>query len=257
MSRRALMICNPGEKGAENYCEGVYVDMRKYSRLLTSPCGGAWENAELEVLERPLKATVREALERLQDKAYSFVVFSGHGWYSSIDKCNVLVLRNGHEIASHELLRGAEKHTAIFDACREVHHETITESEKRTLFMSKAAAAVQRRPDPRKCRSHFTRMVNSASVGVVEITSCDLNETAGDDPKQGGRYSSSLIAVADAWAVDESKKYSWSADADLSIVAAHAPAVDQTRRSSGGRQNPQISKPRTANNYFPFAVFAS
>ena len=49
LSRKALLICNPGEDGAENYCKGVFVDVKRYRELLMSPIGGAWLDTEISV----------------------------------------------------------------------------------------------------------------------------------------------------------------------------------------------------------------
>lgn len=256
VTRQALLISNPGETGQENYCKGVYVDVRQYSAILCSAHGGAWRQDEILHLDRPSKVQVREAVKALSGVDYSFVVFSGHGWYSSKDMCNVLTLRKSEELASNELLAHANKRTTICDCCRKVYHESISESEKRAMALSHRAATTLRRADPRKCRELFSAKVASAFTGVVEISSCSINETAGDDETHGGRYSSSLIVVGDRWAEEEAKKPSWSPDSSLSIVGAHVPACDVTRHRSGGTQNPTISKPRSGD-YFPFTVFAS
>lgn len=256
VTRRALLISNPGEAGAENYCKGVYADVRNYTRLLRAAHGGAWSQDDIVHLDRPTKTQVRQAVRDLGGYHYSFVVFSGHGWYSSKEMCNVLTLRQGEELASHELLEGANKRTAVLDCCRKVYHETISESEKKAMAMTRAAAAIRRQADPHKCRELFLSRIGGASMGIVEISSCGIGETAGDDEAQGGRYSSSLIAVADVWAEEESKKPSWTPDCWASVVGAHNPATEMTKRRSGGTQNPTISKPRSGE-YFPFAVFAS
>jgi hypothetical protein len=256
VTRRALLISNPGEDGAENYCRGVFVDIGNYRRLLCAPHGGAWRHDEIAYLHRPSKTELRQAVSGLAPYTYSFVAFCGHGWYSSKELCNVLTLRKGEEMASHELLAGASRRTAVLDCCRKIYHETISESEKKAMAMTRAAAAILRQADPYKCRNLFSALAAGASSGVVEISSCGIGETAGDDDTQGGRYTSSLVAVADAWAEEEAKKPSWTSDSWLSIVGAHNPATDMTRRRSGGTQNPTIARPRSGD-YFPFTVFAS
>ena len=40
MTRKALIISNPGEIGAENYCEGVLKDVENFKNYLQSPKGG-------------------------------------------------------------------------------------------------------------------------------------------------------------------------------------------------------------------------
>ena len=256
VTRRALLISNPGETGAENYCKGVFVDVANYRRLLTAAHGGAWRQDEILPMFRPSKVEVREAVKSLQAYDYSFFVFAGHGWYSSVNMCNVLTLRQGEDIASYELLANATRRTSVLDCCRKVYHESITESEKKAMAMTRTAAAMVRYADPQKCRNLFSALVARTPCDVIEINSCSIGEKAGDDEVQGGRYSSSLIAVADTWAEEESKKPSWTSDSWMSVVIAHDPATEMTKRRSGGRQNPRITKPRSGD-YFPFTVFAS
>ena len=43
MTRKALIISNPGELGAENYCEGVKKDVANYKNFLMSAAGGGWD----------------------------------------------------------------------------------------------------------------------------------------------------------------------------------------------------------------------
>jgi len=62
MIKRALLITNPGEKGADNFCRGVYVDVENYRQHLTSAVGGAWEEKEIIHLDRPSVALVRQWL---------------------------------------------------------------------------------------------------------------------------------------------------------------------------------------------------
>lgn len=58
MKRQALLIANPGESGASNYCEGVNRDCDSYPLFLKAPFGGAWYGNEIEILRRPSAAEV-------------------------------------------------------------------------------------------------------------------------------------------------------------------------------------------------------
>ena len=118
------------------------------------------------------------------------------------------------------------------------------------------ALSAGRQADPLKCRELFLALISKTPTGVVEISSCGVGETAGDEETRGGRYSSSLITSADMWEGAEANKPSWSSVNSASIVASHSQAAAQTQRSSGGTQNPTIAKPRSGD-YFPFTVFAS
>lgn len=117
ITRRALLISNPGESGQDNYCRGVYVDVRNYQRLLLSSEGGAWDAGEIKHLDRPTAQDVRLWVADCSLHDYAFVMFTGHGWFSSADKDRVLELRKGESIASNELLKGTNKRTLILDCC--------------------------------------------------------------------------------------------------------------------------------------------
>lgn len=102
VNRRALLIANPGEVGAENYCEGVNKDMANYKTFLKSPLGGLWYENEIEILHKPSKTTVRQAIQKLKSYDYSKLVFSGHGVYSSIHESTILELNKYENIDSVE-----------------------------------------------------------------------------------------------------------------------------------------------------------
>src|ERR1700722_11765209 len=120
-TRRALLIANPGESGDENYCKGVYVDVANYRQLLLSAVGGAWEAGEIQSLDRPTVGEVRMWVADFSRYDYAFIMFSGHGWFSSVDGDRVLILKKGEEIASKELLTGTKKRTVVLDCCQKIH----------------------------------------------------------------------------------------------------------------------------------------
>lgn len=124
-SRRALLISNPGEIGAENYCKGVYVDIRNYTRLLLSPQGGSWDPSEIRHLDRPTAQNVRDWLAYFSTHDYVLVMFTGHGWYSSVDRDRILELGNKEKLQSIELRKGSSKRTIILDCCQKVYAESI------------------------------------------------------------------------------------------------------------------------------------
>ena len=53
MTRKALIVGNPGEDGAENYCAGVLKDVENFNTYLQSPRGGGWYATEITTLMRP------------------------------------------------------------------------------------------------------------------------------------------------------------------------------------------------------------
>lgn len=254
ITRRALLISNPGEPGAENYCKGVFVDVSNYCRLFKEPHGGLWSDHEIVCMNRPSALDVKIAVQKLAAHDYTFIAFSGHGYYSALQRDTILELRKGEEIPSAALFQDANKRTVILDCCREVHEEPATREMMRKY--ASVMESTKRAANPTRCRDRFLSDIQSSSRGIVCIHSCGLNETAGDSEQFGGRYTGSIISVGDRWADDASRDSSFYSKS-LSIVAAHEPAAIETRRRSGGTQNPTIDKPRTDKNYFPFVVFAT
>lgn len=249
MNRKGIIISNPGELGAENYCEGVKRDVANYRSFLLSPNGGVWRESELEEMKRPSVAEVRRKIESLRNYGYVLVIFSGHGYHCSIRGSSVLELRAGEEIDSDEFREEADKLTLILDCCRKVYPE------KRTMVMDSARVA-KRAPilNPADCRKYYNRRINECSNGIIVMHSCDIDELSGDDASRGGYYSYSLL--------EESKRWARESDTDTngdyaiqSVVQAHNSASPRAQSLSGGSQNPQIEKPRSSP-YFPFCIVA-
>lgn len=253
VTRRALIISNPGEEGAKNYCKGVFVDVENYLKYLQTPQGGWWSRNKIDLLHRPTRTRLRDAVSQLESFDYSYVAFSGHGWHSSVENATVLTLRSGEEVAYHELLKGASKRTLVLDCCREKYHEPITEGRRDQHTL---ASLMQRRvPDPGRCREEFLNQINKALRGVVVINSCAIDETAGDSDMLGGRYTAGLFTTALQWAEAQSRATFQTEPDVLSIVECHEGAAEYTRIRSGRTQNPTIEKSRSGP-YFPLAVFA-
>ena len=252
-TRRALLISNPGEKGAENYCKGVYVDVKNFTQFLSSSEGGAWDiSTEIKHLDRPSVSIVRLWLALYSTADYSLVIFSGHGWYSSEHKDRILELRKDEQIVSNELIKGARKRTLILDCCQLVHAEST--KIKTAQFEALANRYLMRTASRENCRKLFDDGIQRAPLGIVRMTSCSIGETATDDDERGGRYSGSLIECLNDWSQAQARKRSLDGDALMSVVETHECAAAKTRSLSEGQQNPTIEKPRSGP-YFPMAVF--
>jgi len=247
VKRKALVIGNPGEPGAENYCDGVNRDCENYPGFLTRPLGGAWERREVEVLVRPTVVQVRAALSGLKAVDYAMVIFAGHG-YSTSRGDTILELRRGEEIDSSDLRAGASKQTLVLDCCRKVARELVM---KHLVEAMEKRAAVFNRTD---CRKFYDAQIERCAAGISVMWGCTVGEEAGDDPRNGGYYARGLLEGAVAWADGSNVDTSNSVER-LSIVRAHELAAERVKRLSGGRQNPIIEKPRT-DKYFPFAIIA-
>ncbi len=250
MNKKVLIISNPGESEAENYCEGVNVDVNQYLNYFKSPLGGAWYSSEILHLNRPTASEVKSAVNDLATLDYSLVLFCGHGWYSSIDRATILELRKGQQLSEMEFRKGGSKRTILLDCCREVHEESILKAAMESFSMESEANVLS----AAECRKYYEKSISLASNGLVVTHACAINETAGDSATYGGYYSGSLRECAADWLknnrTDLSKNYS-----AFSIVKAHEKACGLVRNMSGERQNPQIEKPRR-DPYFPFAIVA-
>ncbi|WP_146680170.1 caspase family protein [Oceanococcus atlanticus] len=250
MNKKILLISNPGEPGAENYCEGVNVDVREYKSYFTSPIGGAWTADEIRHLDRPRVDDVRQEISALANLDYSLVIFCGHGWYSATDSSTILELRAGQSMDEAELRYQGAKRTILLDCCRKVYRESLKEE----LLAKSLNFCEDHRLSGAECRKYYESAISNASAGLVILHACDVNETAGDDSKRGGYYSDGLRRSALDWdratAIDLSQNYRI-----CSVVESHGNASELVGRRSGGRQNPQIEKPRS-KPYFPFAVLA-
>lgn len=248
MKRQALIIANPGETGARNYCEGVNKDCNNYPTFLTEPFGGAWYTSEIEVLRRPSVSELRVALGKLKSADYGLVVFAGHAEYVASRRTTVLELRKGEEIDSMELRAGASKQTVILDCCRLIAPET------RRTFAFTEALAKRASLGADACRRQYENRITKCPPGLAVLWGCSIGQTAGDDPTRGGYYSFSLLEEAENWAknsnVDVSTHF-----AILDVVVAHDLAAKGVQGVSGGRQTATMEKPRS-DPYFPFAIVA-
>ncbi len=241
MTRKALIISNPGEIGAENYCEGVNKDVINYKNFLMSPQGGYWYENEIVCLERPTFAILNAQMASLKDIDYTMIIFCGHGYSHKGE--TILELKTDVEVYAHSLKNGAKKRTIILDCCRK-NAEVINES----IIHEFSARIAKQGMDAMSARRFYDESILNCANGIIVTYACDLDETAGDDSRNGGYYSSSLIKSAKSWS--ESIHYYKSYK---SVVEIHEQAAELTKRKSGYLQNPQIEKPRSSP-YFPFAV---
>ncbi|MCX6168664.1 MAG: caspase family protein [Ignavibacteriales bacterium] len=249
IKRRAIIIGNPGEIGAVNYCDGVNKDLQNYKSFLTSPLGGLWYDNEIEVLLKPNLKKTREALGKLKDYDYTKVIFSGHGEYSSSVKSTILELNKVETIDLNELRKGSPRQTIIVDCCRKIAKSVLVKSfQERMIKLSDHVTNKQ------SCRMYYDKCIEECTEALLVLYSCNIDEVSNDDSARGGYYSFSLIDSAEEWenndSTDTSKFYNI-----FSLPVAHEKASIKTKRLSGDRQNPQIEKPKE-EKYFPFAVIA-
>ncbi len=80
MKKRVLLIGNPGDEDADNYCRGVLRDIDNYKQYFMSFAGGEWYESEIKTMLKPSKIEVETEISKMQDLDYSIIVFSGHGY---------------------------------------------------------------------------------------------------------------------------------------------------------------------------------
>lgn len=252
ITRRTLLIANPGEVGDEDYCKGVYVDIENYQNHLVSAEGGAWDAGEIQYLNRPTAAEVRLWITDFSRYDYLLVMFTGHCAYSKADCDHVLELRRGERITYSQLIQGAKRRTVILDCCQKVHEESLMEKYARTITMLNASRGRTAKRD--LCKQLYLSGLESCPISIIKILSCSIGEVSTDSDTLGGRYNSSLFDCTSDWIAAQRAKSDFAPANTLSIVTAHECAAEKTIAKSAGQQNPTIDKPKSGP-YFPFAVF--
>jgi Caspase domain len=249
MTRKALLIGGPGTKGSSDYLPGVQLDLDHYSAFLQSSLGGAWRRDEITTLMSPSEFAVRSGVAELKSADYSFVLFSGHGYYSSSSSSTIVALRDNVELDSSVLRVGASKHTLLLDCCRVEWPSATTAADSLAKAIRESISL-----DATECRKYYDERIRECPSGIVVLHSCAINETSGDRSDLGGVYSANVIKGAEQWSrndrFDTSENY-YIRD----VPAAHEAALPAVKQLSGGRQNSQIEKPRSGK-YFPFAIVA-
>lgn len=242
MKRKMLIIANPGDEGAENYCEGVNQDVTQYGSFFLSNIGGAWRPEEIKILRCPSAFQVDTELKTLKLADYSMVVYCGHG-YSRKDGTTMVELHANCDYDSTKFNQGAYRHTVILDCCRAIPEPIFESAQERydLKHSMKDSAAYN------QARVNFDNAVQRCSPGLVVLYACSMGETAEDDEDKGGVYSHALRSVATRWARTNVGFET------ASVVQIHNAAAQIVCQETGGRQNPKNIKPRSSP-YFPFCV---
>lgn len=236
MRRKALIISAPGSD-----LPGVKQDAENLHGYLLSARGGAWRRDEITVLSDPSKVLVEVHLAMLSLSCdYSFVAFGGHGRYNVSKRTTEIQLSSSEIMDVASLRQGAARHTLMLDTCRVLYQTQLNER-----MMAKATADSYQFAES-NARQIFDDHLSKSFPGIVEIYSCDISETAGEEAS-GGYYTTSLVEAAKLWASHASN------GAALSIKDAHDIASVAVKRKTGNRQNPRAGYPRS-QPYFPFAV---
>lgn len=237
ISKRALLIGYPGEKGEKNYCEnGVNADISNYTRYLTSLNGGAWETNEIISVKNIASTNLRKYILFLGDFDYSVVIFSGHGEYDIAKSTTMVQINKNESIAVEDLFTRCERQLFIFDCCRSIPRP-LQEAEDSYYFASNEADYRQLR---NAYKEKYDLYLRKSEKGIIQVFSCNIGEKSQDWDKSGGMFSYNFIQSAKG-------------NTDMSVKDVFDIAGQKVIRASGNKQHPQIYRPRSGET-FPFYI---
>ncbi len=237
MKKKALIIGCSGS--GSDYLPGVKNDVANYTNFLTSEIGGGWYNSEIISLLDGSKDMIKKTVNDIksQNNDFIFVVFSGHGDYSTAYNCRRLYTDNTNYIYESELWGLCNKELLVVDTCAgKVNdvYKTVTES----IEMSKNFEAY---------RKDYRRVYESAISKCLDqeiyLYACDVDEFSSDTAK-GGLFSKNLLEVA----------FQNTHEDVLSSLMAHEFASELVSRESRKKQNPQYLCNVRKGSKLPFSI---
>lgn len=248
VQRKALLIAS--EFGGE--LQGVYKDINSLKSFMLSNIGGAWREDEIITLENPNYEETMQAIKGFDGIDYSFAFYAGHGFHAEgrqdfkntltcipMNKSNSFgdtFSKRGFKITADTLApEGVTKCTVILDSCRGLEDYKLP---------SKTVVAMESfRLDNSKewYREKFDQLIEKAETGEVIIFSCNLGESAGENPEKGGIFTTALISNASSGSVP------------LTLDMVFNNAKEDVKKASKSRQNPVMYGGRRLH-YFPFAI---
>jgi len=258
MKRRILILTNPGEKNAENYCAGVHVDAENYKSFFKAPYGGYWSDYEIIHLDKPQKSVLHSTIADFAILDFSIVIFCGHGWYSSKSSSNILELNSQECIDSNDLRKCLGKRIIILDSCREVKKEYISDQivKARALFEN---VSLFSKLNPTSCKEHYNKSIEACPKQLIVSYATGVDELAGESSQNGGYYSNSLLKVAREWVEEQLPEVNLQSSHYLrNFSSCHNDAEPLVKILSGDKQHPQIEKPRLPDikHQLPFIILA-
>lgn len=188
MRRKALIIGNSGgEKNLEDYLEGVQQDVKNYRQFLLSNIGGKWYEDEIEVSLDEAKSQVVSKITAIKNSHcdFVFILFSGHGSYSSLKECRKLYIFND-SIYENELTHLAPKQITILDTCANIEKEEILTEGMESLTFAKMLIDY---------RKNYENAIARCLEQQVILYSSSIDESSRDS-ELGGLFAHNLLKVA-------------------------------------------------------------
>lgn len=241
MKRKAFLIASPHEEGTSNFLPGVTPDIKNMKKHLLSNAGGAWRTDEIEILKNPSRDDV---LSKIQGE-YDFIIiqYSGHGFeYTSTG--TQLDINPKQKIGLEEIHRNisAPRRYYFIDCCR-----GIVPEDKQILrcsmenFSNVQDSAID-------YRKRYEDIILSCEEGLSVIYSCDMKQSADEDPQGlGGIFTLSYINASKKHSFVDLKKYY-----SIKTIFTEANTLMKTNYPLS-MQNP-VMKPERRERYFPFII---
>ncbi|WP_029545263.1 caspase family protein [Selenomonas sp. AB3002] len=241
MRRGVLLIGNPGDRyKADEYCKGVFADLKRYKEFFLSMQGGAWD--EDEICSLPIYTSsneVRKALRWLDSMEYSIVVFSGHG--GSLGRQTILALSEDCEDVISETEFVKVGRTVILDCCRAPFGKEEVQIKKASRPVFDSWSGITRE----MARSMYDEAIRQCVGQAVVLYSCSHGQFSEDISGVGGVYSTELLDIAE----------NWCGVTILTVGEAHEMVVNNFENRPDVLQRPQIRKPRMIGaRTYPFAL---
>lgn len=180
MKRIALLI------GNSNGLPGVKKDIAHWIQFLESDQGGQWTDDEIIISMNPAKYSLLLTINRIKASRpdFAIVVFSGHGAYQ---KNTILEINENEEVINEDDLIGiASRQISVFDCCRNILIENLSESHKSMRMFSDGGSF------KRNIRPYYDARIMSAIEQQIRLYACSVNESA-LDTGDGGLYTTNLL----------------------------------------------------------------
>lgn len=237
MKKRALIIGNAGNK--DEFLLGVSKDINNYKRFLLSNIGGDWYEDEIYISLDETKEEVKAKIAKLEDEKneFTFIVFTGHGSFSTLKNCRKLYINNDY-IYESDLLYLSKKQILIIDTCAGIENDLSIEatSESDTMDSLRKNASIEH-------RIIYENYIKECLEQQNILYACDIDESSADTSK-GGLFSFYLIETADTN----------SSNRVLDTQQAYIKTERLIQSDLRTEQNPQYFNSNKHSNKLPFSI---
>ncbi len=239
MKRIALIIGNSGDKkNPDEYLEGVEKDINNYKKFLLSSIGGLWYENEILASLNETKEQIQKKIITLKENKYDFVfiLFSGHGSYSSFKQCRKLYIFDDF-IYEEQLRNLSSRQIIILDTCAKIEEDFVISTESGLL--SENYNLIKGHVN---FRENYEKAILSMPEQEVILYSSSIDEYSRDDTELGGYFAYNLLVSAK----QNTKNV-------LSCKEAYSYAKDIVQKKTHNKQNPQGEFIKTSN-ILPFSL---